>query len=147
MTTTSGIARHFREVHFGGNWTWANVRDNLQDVTWEEALHRRDGFNTIAMLAFHIHYFVAAVRQVLEGGPLDAHDKFSFTHPPIGSDANWQQLLQKMWTDAERFAELVERLPDERLHTAWPIPSTDRGTATSRASSSTRSTTWGRSWC
>lgn len=147
MTTTSGIARHFREVHFGGNWTWANVRDNLQDVTWEEALHRRDGFNTIAMLAFHIHYFVAAVRQVLEGGPLDAHDKFSFTHPPIGSDANWQQLLQKMWTDAERFADLVERLPDERLHTAWPIPSTDRGTATSRASSSTRSTTWGRSWC
>jgi len=147
MTTTSGIARHFREVHFGGNWTWANVRDNLQDVTWEEALHRRDGFNTIAMLAFHIHYFVAAVRQVLEGGPLDAHDKFSFTHPPIGSDANWQQLLQKMWTDAERFAELVERLPDERLHTAWPIPSTDRGTAISRASSSTPTTTWGRSWC
>jgi hypothetical protein len=147
MTTVSGIARHFREVHFGGNWTWVNVRDTLQDVTWEEALHRRDGFNTIAMLAFHIHYFVAAVRQVLEGGPLDAHDKFSFTHPPIGSDANWQQLLQKMWTDAERFAELVERLPDERLHTAWPIPSTDRGTATSRASSSTRSTTWGRSWC
>lgn len=122
MTTTSGIARHFREVHFGGNWTWANVRDNLQDVTWEEALHRRDGFNTIAMLAFHIHYFVAAVRQVLEGGPLDAHDKFSYTHPPIGSDANWQQLLQKMWTDAERFAELVERLPDERLHTDMADP-------------------------
>ncbi|MDX9750769.1 MAG: DinB family protein [Flavobacteriales bacterium] len=122
MGTAITIADHFRGVHFGGNWTSVNMRDSLVDVTMEEAMHEREGFNTIAMLAFHAHYFVDAVLKVLEGGPLDAHDTFSFTHPPITGEADWQQLLQKMWTDAERFAELVERLPDERLHTDMADP-------------------------
>ncbi|MBL7950876.1 MAG: DinB family protein [Flavobacteriales bacterium] len=122
MTTSTTIATHFRDVHFGGNWTWVNLRDTLKDVTMEEALHQREGFNTIAMLAFHINYFVDAVLKVLEGGPLDAHDKFSFTHPPIDNEADWQRLLDKMWSDAERFATLVEQLPDDRLHTDMADP-------------------------
>lgn len=117
MNTAAAIAQHFRHVHFGGNWTSVNLRDTLKDVTWEEALHKREGFNTIAVLTFHINYFVAAVLKVLEGGPLDAHDKFSFTHPPINTEADWQSLLGKVWSDAEHFAALVEQLPDDRLHT------------------------------
>lgn len=122
MSTSTAIAKHFRDVHFGGNWTWVNLHDMLKDVSVEEALHQREGFNTIAMLAFHINYFVDAVLKVLEGGSLDAHDKFSFTHPPIDSAADWQRLLDKMWTEAERFATLVEQLPDDRLHTDMADP-------------------------
>lgn len=120
--TTSVIARHFRDVQFGGNWTWVNLRDTLKDVTWQEATHKREGFNTIAVLTFHINYFVDAVLKVLEGGPLDAHDKFSFTHPPVENDADWQRLLEKVWSDAERFAALMERLPDDRLHANMADP-------------------------
>jgi hypothetical protein len=122
MTDPATIATHFRHVHFGGNWTCVNLRDTLKDVTWQEALHTREGFNSIAVLTYHIHYFVHAVLQVLEGGALDAHDTFSFTHPPITNDADWQELLENVWTDAERFATLVEQLPDDRLHTDMADP-------------------------
>jgi len=122
MKGSTAIAKHFRDVHFGGNWTCVNVRDTLADVTMEEALHKRDGFNTIAALAFHINYFVAAVLKVLEGGPLDAHDRYSFTHPPIESEAEWQRLREKVLSDAERFSTRVEQLPDDRLHTHMADP-------------------------
>lgn len=121
-STAAVIAKHFRDVHFGGNWTSVQLRATLQDVSLEEALHQREGFNSIAVLAFHINYFVAAVLRVLEGGPLDAHDKFSFSHPPIRNAADWQALLDKLWQDAERFAALVEQLPDERLHSDMADP-------------------------
>lgn len=122
MDTSATIAAHFRHVHFGGNWTCVNLRDTLKDVTWQEALHTREGFNSIAVLAFHINYFVDAVLKVLEGSPLDANDKFSFTHPPITDEADWQRLLDKIWSDAERFAALVEQLSDDRLHTDMADP-------------------------
>jgi len=122
VITAATIAQHFRDVHFGGNWTCVNVRDTLADVTMREAQHQREGFNTIAALTFHINYFVAAVLKVLEGGPLDAHDKFSFTHPPIGIEADWQRLREKVLSDAEHFATLVELLPDDRLQTDMADP-------------------------
>ncbi len=59
---------------------------------------------------------------MLEGGPLDAHDKFSFDHPPITSDADWQRMLDKIWTDAERFATMVEQIPEERLQSNLADP-------------------------
>ena len=122
MTDPTTIAAHFRHVHFGGNWTCVNLRDTLKDVTWQEALYVREGFNSIAVLTYHIHYFVHAVLQVLEGGALDAHDTFSFTHPPITNEADWHQLLENAWSDAERYATLVEQLPDDRLHTNMADP-------------------------
>ena len=30
------IAKHFREVYFGGNWTSSNLKDNLADVDWQQ---------------------------------------------------------------------------------------------------------------
>ncbi len=122
MSSVASIATHFRHVHFGGNWTCVNLRDTLKDVSWQEALHTREGFNTIAVLTFHTNYFVDAVLKVLEGGPLEANDSFSFTHPPITNEADWQRLLEKLWSDAEHFATLVEQLPDDRLHTDMADP-------------------------
>ena len=115
MNTPGQIAKHFRDVHFGGNWTCSNLRDHLKDVSWAEATTKIADFNTIATLLFHVNYFVDAVLKVLEGGPLDAHDKYSFDHPPITSEADGQALQEKAWKDAERFAALVELLPEEKL--------------------------------
>jgi len=115
MNTTKQIADHFRQVHFGGNWTSVNLKDQLSDVTWEQAITQVYSFNTIAKLVFHINYYVGVVLKVLQGEPLNAHDKFSFDVPPIKSDADWQKLLNKLWSDAETFAGLVEQLPDSKL--------------------------------
>ena len=112
---TQQTAKHFREVFFGGNWTWSNFQDNLKDVTWQEATSKVADFNTIAVLTFHSGYFVTALLDVLEGKPLTAHDKFSFDHPPILSQEDWEQMLQKMWSEVERAAVLIEQLTDEKL--------------------------------
>jgi hypothetical protein len=115
MVLTAQIAKHFREIHFGGNWTWSNMKDVLSDVTWEQATTKVHDFNTIVALTYHVNYFVDAALKVLEGKPLDAHDKFSFDHPPVGSAEDWQKLLDKVWADAEKFSVLVEQLPESKL--------------------------------
>ncbi len=112
---TEHLAKHFRELHFGVNWTWSNLKDNLADVTWQQATTQVYSFNTIAALTYHIHYFVSVALKVLQGGPLDGHDKFSFDHPPIESQEDWEKLLEKVWSDAEKFASLVEQLPEHKL--------------------------------
>jgi hypothetical protein len=115
LNPATQTAKHFREVFFGGNWTWSNLKDNLAGVTWQQATTQVHSFNTIATLTYHIHYFVNAALKVLQGGPLDAHDKFSFDHPPINSQQDWENMLDKVWSDAEKFANLVETLPENKL--------------------------------
>ena len=115
MTLSSQIAKHLREVHFGGNWTDVNLRDQLADITWQQATTRVHTFNTIAALVYHMNYYVCSVINVLQGNPLDAHDKFSFDLPSITSQADWENLLAKTWSDAETLANLIEQLPESRL--------------------------------
>ena len=115
MNLTAQIAKHFRAVHFGGNWTSVNLKDQLTGLTWQQATTQVYSFNTIAKLVFHINYYVSAVSKVLEGGPLDAHDKYSFDLAPIQSEEDWQALVAKTFSDAEHFIGLIEQLPDSKL--------------------------------
>ena len=115
MNLTHQLAKHFRDVFFGGNWTSSNLKDHLSGVTWEQATTKVYSFNTIAILVYHIGYYISAVTKVLQGGPLDAKDKYSFDLPPIRSQEDWEALLNKTWSDAETFAHLVEELPDTKL--------------------------------
>ena len=115
MKLTAQIAKHFRDVHFGGNWTSVNLKDSLANVNWQQATTQVYSCNTIATLVFHMNYYVSAVLKVLQGSPLDAHDKYSFDHPPIRSLEDWEKLLDKIWTEAEKFASLIEQLPEDKL--------------------------------
>ncbi len=115
MNTTTQIAKHTRDIHFGGNWTSVNLKDTLSDITWEQANATVHDLNSIAQLLFHINYYVSTILKVLQGGPLDAHDKYSFDCPPIQSQEDWDSLRNKVWADAETLASLVEQLPDEIL--------------------------------
>lgn len=112
---TAQIAKLFRAVHYGGNWTWSNLKDHLADVTWQQATTKVNSLNTIAALVFHMNYYVSAIIMVLQGNPLNASDKYSFDCPPITSKEDWDQLLNKTWADAETFATLVEQLPESML--------------------------------
>lgn len=115
MSITGHIAKHLRDVHFGGNWTSVNLRDTLNDVSWEQATEKVYTFNTIAILVNHMHYYIAAVSKVLQGEALNAKDSLSFTHPPINSQKDWDTFLSAVWEDAEAFAQLIEQLPDSKL--------------------------------
>ena len=115
MGLSAQLAKHLREVYFGGNWTSVNLKESLTGVTVEQATTKFQSLNTILALVYHINYYVMALSKVLQGQPLDAHDKFSFDHPPVASKEAWEALLDKTWRDAESFAVLVENLPDSKL--------------------------------
>jgi hypothetical protein len=115
MHVTKQIATQLRAVYFGGNWTAVNFREQLAGVTWQQATARVASFNPIATLVFHTNYYIHAVAQVLRGGPLEAKDAYSFDHPPIRSQEEWESLLDQTWTNIEQFATLVEGLPAEML--------------------------------
>src|SRR3981081_1137794 len=115
MNLTEQIAKQFRDVHFGGNWTASNLKENLAGVSWQQATTQVYSFNTIAALVYHMNYYVSVVMKVLQGEPLNASDKYSFGLPPILSQGDWEKLLNKTWTDAENFASLIEQFPEGKL--------------------------------
>jgi len=116
MSSASQLAKRFREVLLDGLWIAnTNFKDKLSDVTWEQATAKIDSLNTIAMLTFHIHYYIAGIVNVLEGGKLEIKDQFSFDLPPIESAEQWETLLNKLWADSEKFASLVEQMADSKL--------------------------------
>lgn len=116
MSTTSQLAKRFREVLLDGKWIAnTNFKEQLSDVVWEQAITKIDSLNTIAMLTFHIHYYIAGLVNVFDGGDLEIKDKFSFDLPPIESQEQWESLLNKLWQDSEKFATLLKQMPDSKL--------------------------------
>ncbi len=115
MNLNKQIAKQLRAVYFGGNWTAVNLKEQLSDVSWQQATARVYSVNPIATLVYHLDYYVSAVTRVLQGGPLDAKDAYSFDHPPVRSQEEWESLLNRTWTAAENLAALVEALPEDAL--------------------------------
>lgn len=120
MSLATQAANRFREVILNGTWVAnTNFKAQLSDITWQLATHKVGTFNTIAALTYHIHYYIAGILNVFEGGTLDIKDKYSFDLPPIQSQEDWEQLRDKLWSDAEKFAHFVEQMPDEKLHAVF----------------------------
>lgn len=116
MSTTSQLAKRFREVLLDGKWIAnTNFKEQLSDVVWEQATTKIDSLNTIAMLTFHVDYYIAGLVNVFDGGDLEIKDKFSFDLPPIESQEQWEALLNKLWNDSEKFAILLEQMQDSKL--------------------------------
>ncbi len=115
MSLSAQFASDVRSLYFDGGFVGACIKDHVADLTWEEAARRPEGFNSIAMLVFHLDYYVRAVTKVLQGGPLDAHDKYSFDCPVIASSADWESLRDGAFANAEIFAALIEKLSDDEL--------------------------------
>ena len=116
MKTTQLIAKQLRDVYTDGNWTWATLKEKIEDVTWKEATKQIYGLNTIATLVFHINYYTHEVANALEGQPFTASDKLAFTHPPITNEEDWQNILKGVFTDGERLAQQIEKLDDVILY-------------------------------
>ncbi len=110
------LASRFREVLLNGTWIAnTNFRDQLSRIDWKQATTRIRSLNTIADLTFHIHYYIKGVVDVLMGKPLAIKDQHSFDTPSIETSEAWEEMKRNLWTDAERFASLVEQLPENTL--------------------------------
>lgn len=122
MSLTQQLAKHLRDVHLGGNWTTSCFKDILADVTWQQATTQVHGFNTIATLVYHTHYYIPVVTRVLQGAALIATDKQSFETPLILSQQDWDVLLTKVFADAQTLATLIESLPESILFQDFTDP-------------------------
>lgn len=116
MSSILQLTKRFREVMLDGLWIAnTNFKDQLSDITWEQAVTKVDSLNTIAMLTFHIDYYIAGLVHVFEGGDLEIKDKYSFDFPIIERQEEWEILLNKLWLDSEKFASLLEKMSDSKL--------------------------------
>jgi len=115
VTLSKQITKQIREVLLEGTWVATNYKAQLSHVSWEQANTKVKDLNTIADLAFHIDYYIAGLIQVFKGGSLDIRDKYSYDAPPISSKNDWDKRLEKLFDDAETFANLVEQMSDETL--------------------------------
>ena len=115
MTLSSQLAKHLREVYFGGNWTCSNLKEHVSGLSWQQATTQVHSFNSIATLVNHTGYYVTAASKVLQGEALNAKDAYSFTHPPIKNQTDWEEFLDDNFKNAEKFAALLDQLPEEKL--------------------------------
>lgn len=122
MTTGQQLAKHFRGVHFGGNWTASNVKDQLADVTLADAKTKVHNLNTILALTFHIGYYVTGVLEVFNNRPLLIKDKFSYDYPNITNETDWKQFINTLLIHAETLAQHIELLTEDQLREDFTNP-------------------------
>ena len=117
MNTPKTIAAHLYQVYFGGNWTAVNLKSTLKDVRLEKAQEKTGSFNSILALSYHIHYYAEAILNVLEGHPLLAKDKYSFDHPTISTEHEWQTFLDEMFKTGKDLVDAIENVDSTLLNT------------------------------
>ena len=116
MESSSKLAHRFRELFLNGKWIAnTNYQELLSDINWQQATQKVASLNTIAMLTFHINYYIEGVLQVFEGDCLDIKDKYSFDAAEIKSEDNWNALRTNLLKNAETFAEHIETMSEEQL--------------------------------
>jgi hypothetical protein len=113
MTRNSFLANRLREVLLQGKWIAnTNFKEQIQSITWEQANQKVGNLNTIALLTFHINYYLQGLLNVFNGGALEIRDKYSFDMPEINSEKKWNVLVSIFLTNAELFAAHVEQMED-----------------------------------
>lgn len=116
MKSSHQLSSRFRAVFLNGKWVAnTNYKDLLESITWEQATKKISTLNTIALLTFHVNYYLEGVLNVLEGGRLEIRDKFSFDASEIKSKADWEALVNVLLVNSEKFAQHIEKMSDEKL--------------------------------
>lgn len=116
MDRNVALAERIREVLLNGHWIAnTNFKDQLQDIHWSQAIRKTDGFNTIAMLTYHVNYYVEGLLNAFENNKLEISDKYSFDLPPIASEADWKNTVTTFLENSGKFAAHVEKMNDQTL--------------------------------
>lgn len=116
MTRNLAIANRLREVLLNGKWIAnTNFKEQILSVSWEQAIQKVDNLNTIALLTFHINYYLVGLSNVFNGGKLEIKDKYSFDLPEIKSERDWNKLVNDLLSNSEIFAKQVEQMDESLL--------------------------------
>lgn len=110
------LANRLREVLLSGKWIAnTNFKEQITSISWEQAIEKVDNLNTIALLTFHVNYYLKGVLNVFQGGNLEIKDKYSFDMPEISSETDWLNLVNEFESNADKFISHVEKMDDNLL--------------------------------
>lgn len=109
------LSKHTKEVFYGKNWTWVNMKDCINDISWEEATKEFSFCNTIATLVFHIQYYIDPLQDVLQGKPLKGNDSDSFAAPQFENEASWLQFKNELFAKIDILITHINTLSDEDM--------------------------------
>lgn len=116
MEVTKELANRLHEVLLDGRWiTNTNYKLQIESVTWKQATQKIGTLNTIAVLTFHINYYLAGILNVFKGGDLEIRDQYSFDMQPIESETDWKRLINEFLVNSEEFIKEVANMPDYKL--------------------------------
>ena len=116
MENAKQLADRVREVILSGTWIAnTNFADQLSSISWKQSTVKIGTLNSIAALTFHINYYISGLIDVLNGGPLEISDKYSFNLMPINDPSDWDKLRNTLLKNAETFASLIEQFPESKL--------------------------------
>ena len=114
MNRNSTIAARLSEVLLDGTWTAnTNFKMQLQDLSWLQATQKVGSLNSIAMLTFHINYYLEGLLRAFQTGKLEISDRYSFDMPEIKSADDWNELRTDFLHHATQFVLKVEQLEDD----------------------------------
>ncbi len=116
MTRNVALANRLREVLLNGKWIAnTNLKEKILSVTWQQANEKIGNLNTIALLVFHLNYYLCGLINVFNGGELEIKDKYSFDMPEIKTENDWKNLVDDFLRNSETFAIQVEQMDDNLL--------------------------------
>ena len=116
MSQAAALAQRLQEVILDGTWIAnTNFKKELNTTSLAQVSKPIRSYNTVEVLAQHIHYYIAGVKQVFLGGELSISDRFSFDFEPMQNDEAWQNFLALFWKDTEELVNLIKTLTDDQL--------------------------------
>lgn len=116
-TFNNDLAIRLKEVLLNGKWIAnTNFKEQLTNIHWKQAKYHIENLNSIALLTFHVNYYLKGLIQVFEGGKLEIKDQYSFDMPKICSETDWNKLVNEFLSNSEKFISHVEKMDDHQLN-------------------------------
>ena len=120
MENNRELAKRFSDVILNNSWVANNsYKNQLTDLPLEVVLFKYQSLHNIAALAQHVHYYIAGILNVFNGGNLDIKDIYSFDFPPKNTIEQWHSFLAVFWTEAASFIQKLEEMDENTLNSIF----------------------------
>ena len=78
-------------------------------------IQKVENLNSIALLTFHINYYLSGILNVFKGGDLEIRDQFSFDLKDLKSEEEWNTLVNDFLNNSEMFVKHIEGMSESIL--------------------------------
>jgi len=113
---TQQISKRLNELFLDGTWiAGTNFKNEIEALTWQEAVAQVINANSIAKLVFHINYYLKGLLEAFKTGALTISDRFSFEMPSIESEEEWESMKNEFMKNSIDFIQYVHEMKDEQL--------------------------------